>query len=263
VTCGHSQTPTYSDAEVALLYDVLNPWGAADDFYLDLIMTANAVLDVGCGTGSILKRGWKTGHTGRLVGVDPDPSMLAVARRRPEITWHQATAAAMPWDAAFDLAIMTGHAFQSLISDAVVRDSLAAIHCALVPGGLFAFETRNPVAREWEQWHHGTPMEATDPAGRELQMSYEVLDVTGDVVTLTETTSDRGGHPLRVDRGQLRFLELDTLATVLANAGFEIEAQFGGWDRTPLTRTSHEIITLAPRPLGAGLCTSVLPERSR
>ncbi len=242
---------------------MLNPWGAADDLYLGPIMTSNAVLDVGCGIGSILKRAREAGHRGRLVGVDPDPSMLTMAHRQPEISWHQATAAAMPWDAAFDLAIMTGHAFQSLISDADVRDSLAAIQRALVPGGTFAFETRNPTVREWEKWHHGKPMGVTDPAGRELQISYKVLDVTGDVVTLTEITSDRGGQPLRVDRGQLRFLELDTLATVLANAGLEIEAQFASWDRSPLIRTAHEIITLARRPLGAGLCTTVLPGRSR
>lgn len=244
----HTQSPAYSDIGVAQLYDVLNPWGASDDFYLDLVMTAGAVLDVGCGTGSILKRARDAGHRGRLVGVDPDPSMLDVARKRPDIAWHQATAAAMPWEAAFDLAIMTGHAFQSLISDADVRDSLAAIHRALVPGGTFTFETRNPAVREWEQWHHGTPMAVIDPAGRELRISYEVLDVTGDVVTLTETTSERDGQPLRVDRGQLWFLAPNALATVLADAGLEIDAQFGGWDRTSLTATAHEIITLARRP---------------
>ena len=254
----HLLSSAYSDAEVAQLYDVLNPWGAADDFYLNMVMTVDAVLDVGCGTGSLLKRAREAGHRGRLVGVDPDPSMLAVARRQPGITWHQATAAAMPWDAAFDLAIMTGHAFQSLISDAGVRDSLAAIHRALVPGGTFAFETRNPTVREWEQWHHGTPMEVTDSAGRELRISYELLDVTGDVVTLTETTSDRIGEPLRVDRGHLRFLESDVLVTFLARAGFEIEAQLGGWDRTPLTKASPEIITLARRPHSAASSTSVL-----
>jgi ubiquinone/menaquinone biosynthesis C-methylase UbiE len=241
----HRQSPACTDAEVAELYDVLNPWGASDDFYLDLVMRTGAVLDVGCGTGSILKRARDAGHPGRLVGVDPAPAMLAVARRRPDIAWHQATAAEMPWDAAFDLAIMTGHAFQSLISDADVRDALAAIRRGLVPGGIFAFETRNPAMREWEAWHHGTPMEVTDPAGRELRISYEVLDVTGDVVTLTETTSDRDGEPLRVDRGRLRFLDPDTLATCLDDAGFAVEARFGGWERQPFSGASHELIVIA------------------
>lgn len=244
----HRSPSLYADVEVAQLYDVLNPWGTTYDFYLGMVMTAGTVLDVGCGTGSILKRAREAGHTGRLVGVDPDPAMLAVARRQPEITWYQSTAAAMPWDAAFDLAIMSGNAFQCLISDADVRDSLAAIHRALGPGGTFAVETRNPALREWERWDKGAPLEVTDSSGRELQVSYEVLDVTGDVVTLTETTSDRDSQPLRVDRGQLRFLGNDILTTFLTNAGFEIDAQYGNWDRTPLTSTSHEIITVAQRP---------------
>jgi hypothetical protein len=36
---------------------------------------------------------------------------------------------------------------------------------------------------------------------------------------------------------------------LLADAGFAIEAQFGDWDRSPVTDTSPEIITIA-RPTG-------------
>lgn len=239
------QSPAYTDAEVAELYDVLNPWDAGDDFYLDLVMRAGAVLDVGCGTGAILKRARAEGHTGRLVGVDPDPAMLAVARRGPDIAWHESTAAAMPWDAAFDLALMTGNAFQCLVGDDDLAASLAAIRRALRDGGTFAFDTRNPAAREWEDWHHGTPMEVIDPAGRELRISYEVLDVTGDVVTLTETTGDRDGRPLRVDEGRLRFLDPDTLAAALTAAGFAVEARYGGWDGRPFAAASRQVVVIA------------------
>jgi len=84
--------PAYSDRDVALLYDVLNPWGAGEAFYLDLVMGADSVLDVGCGTGAILKRARAEGHRGRLVGLDPDLSMLEVARERGDITWHEGKA---------------------------------------------------------------------------------------------------------------------------------------------------------------------------
>jgi len=93
----------YSDREVALLYDVLNPWGASESFYLDLVMSAGRVLDVGCGTGSILKRARSDGHAGRLTGIDPDVAMLEVARERGDIDWHEGRASGIPWDGEFDL----------------------------------------------------------------------------------------------------------------------------------------------------------------
>lgn len=235
----------YSDEEAAVLYDVLNAWGPSDDFYLALVMDAKSVLDVGCGTGALLHRARQAGQAGRLCGVDPDRAMLGVARRRADIEWVKATAAAMAWDSEFDLAIMTGHAFQALIGDDELRASLTAIRQALADGGRFAFETRNPLARAWESWNPQNAMDVVDPLGRLVRISYEVESVVGDVVTLTETTSDPNGAPLRVDRASLRFLDVDTLAGFLADAGFEIEAQYGGWLREPLDPGSPEIITIA------------------
>lgn len=235
----------YSDQEVAALYGALNPWGPGDDFYLDLVMAARAVLDVGCGPGALLRRARQAGHIGRLCGVDPDSAMLEVARSRTDIEWLAGTAASMGWSNEFDLATMTGHAFQILVRDDELRASLAAIRNALADGGRFAFDTRNPLVREWESWNPQNPIDVVDPAGRSLRVSYEVEAVVGDVVTVTETTSDRDGTPLRVDRANLRFLDVETLAAFLSGAGFRFEGQYGDWSRAPLTRTSPEIITIA------------------
>lgn len=236
---------TYSDNEVAALYGVLNPWGPSDDFYLDLVMDAEAVLDVGCGTGMLLHRARQAGHRGRLCGVDPDRAMLDVARGRTDIEWQVGTAASMAWSDEFDLAVMTGHAFQCLVGDDELRASLAAIRNALVAGGRFAFETRNPLARAWESWNPQHPIDVVDSAGRPVRVSYAVEAVAGDVVTVAELTSDRAGAPLRRDWADLRFLDRDALAAHLTEAGFRIETQYGDWSGGSLTRTSPEIITIA------------------
>jgi hypothetical protein len=88
-------------------------------------------------------------------------------------------------------------------------------------------------------------MDVVDPTGRPVRISHEVESVVGDVVTLTETTSDQDGTPLRVDRASLRFLDMDTLASLLADTGFQIEARYGGWLREPLEAASPEIVTIA------------------
>lgn len=235
----------YSDEDAAALYDVLNAWGPSDDFYLALVMGAESVLDVGCGTGAMLHQAREAGHAGRLCGVDPDRAMLGVARRRTDVEWVSGTAASMAWDGEFDLAIMIGHAFQTLVEDDELRASLDAIRRALAGGGRFAFETRNPHARAWESWSPDSAIEVVDPSGRPVRSSYEVESVVGDVVTLTETTSDPDGTPLRMDRASLRFLDVGALADFLVDAGFEIEAQYGGWLGEPLGPASPEIVTLA------------------
>lgn len=237
----------YSDAEAARLYNVLNPWGPSDDFYLALAMASPSVLDVGCGTGTMLHRARSAGHTGRLVGVDPDRAALDVARRRNDIEWMEGTAASMAWGREFDLAVMMGHAFQCVVTDDELRASLAAIRRALVDGGRFVFETRNPAVRAWEEWHPGHPLDVVDPAGRAVRVTYQVQSVASDVVTFTETTSDRDGAVLRVDRASLRFLDAAALTHVLTAAGFVIDAQHGGWFGEPFAQRSAEIVTFARR----------------
>ena len=64
------------------------------------------VLDVACGTGVLTERaGEAVLPGGKVVGVDLNPGMLAVARRkRGPIEWREAPAESLPYDAdAFDV----------------------------------------------------------------------------------------------------------------------------------------------------------------
>jgi SAM-dependent methyltransferase len=229
-------------------YDAHNPWAADNEFYLELVMSAPSVLDVGCGTGMLLHRARQAGHQGRLCGVDPDPAMLDQARVRPDVDWVLARAASMTWDREFDLAVMTGHAFQQLIADEDLRMSLAAVRAALRDGGRFAFETRNPAPRPWQRWQRADPIEITDDNGATvLVRRHARIVVADDLVHINSvlTTPATGGE--QIVRSSLRFLHPQALAGFLADAGLVIEEQYGSWDRAPLTGTSPEIITIARR----------------
>jgi len=63
------------------------------------------VIDVVCGTGVLTREiESRAGPTGRVVGLDPSPGMLAVARgAAPGVDWRECAAENLPFrDAAFD-----------------------------------------------------------------------------------------------------------------------------------------------------------------
>ena len=64
------------------------------------VRPGQAVLDVACGTGVVAGEvAGRLGGRGRVVGLDRNPAMLAVARRlRPEIAWRQGDAAGLPFE---------------------------------------------------------------------------------------------------------------------------------------------------------------------
>jgi SAM-dependent methyltransferase len=240
----------FTDDRIAALYDEFYPPAQQDDlaFYLPLVMAAGAVLDVGCGTGALLRRAREDGHRGRLCGLDPASGMLNQARVRSDIEWVLGDLSSIRWECAFNLVVMTGHAFQELITDEEIRAGLAAIAAALTVGGRFAFETRNPLVRAWERWETDYTAEVTDANGALVRCEYRVeTPVVGDVVRSSSTFSSTAWDRPVVSRGALRFLAADVLRAFLADAGLSIEAQFSDWTRQPFTDASPEIITIARR----------------
>ncbi len=96
------------------------------------------VLDVACGTGIVARRAARlVGDGGRVVGVDPSPAMLAVARSAAvsedvSVEWQEGTAEALPFpDASFDLAFCQ----MGLQFFPDKQAGLTELHRVLVPGG--------------------------------------------------------------------------------------------------------------------------------
>ena len=160
----------YTSHVLAALYDRTYPPASRGDyaFHLKRALAVESVLDVGCGTGSFLSMVRDAGHPGRLVGIDPAEGMLDLARRRTDIEWFLGTALEVNLEGGFDLAVMTGHAFQVWLTDDEIRNSLSAIRDALTGDGRFAFETRNPAARAWEGWTTWPPVTSTEMGFRSL-----------------------------------------------------------------------------------------------
>jgi len=92
------------------------------------------VLDVGCGTGAFLDRLSQSHPPAQLVGVDPVPAMLAIARRRlgATVELHEGWAESLPFAAGQFNVVVSCNAFH------YIRDPLAAVRemvRVLRPGG--------------------------------------------------------------------------------------------------------------------------------
>jgi len=235
----------FSEPKLAALYDAVCRGRPDFRFYLPLVMAAGAVLDVGCGTGELLRWARERGHPGRLCGLDPADAMLDVARRRSDIEWVLADARSMRFAAEFDLVVMTGHAFQVFVEDDDVGAVLAAARAALTPGGRVAFETRNPLARAWEGWTPDNAVEVHDSSGHLVRLTHEVVALEGERVSFTSTFTSPGWELSEVSQTTLRFTDADSVSRLLCDAGLVIEEQFGDWDRSSLGAASPEIITIA------------------
>ncbi|MBI3968331.1 MAG: methyltransferase domain-containing protein [Chloroflexi bacterium] len=118
---------------------IFGPWAA---ILVDSagVRTGERVLDVACGTGAVARLAAPlTGPAGRVVGIDVNEAMLAVARSRPApdgpaIEWRQGSAVSLPFDDTFDVVLC--HQGLQYVPDrpATIRE-LARV---LVPGGRLA-----------------------------------------------------------------------------------------------------------------------------
>jgi SAM-dependent methyltransferase len=241
----------FDDPRLVAIYDAVNAYveGEQPDFYAQVAaeIAATAVLDFGCGTGLVTSDLAERGYC--MTGIDPSAEMLAVARRRPEagpITWVHGDARTIGAPNA-DLAFMSGHVAQFFVTDDEWRDALAALHRGLRPGGTLAFETRNPEDREWERWSARRPTSVDDPHAGRIETWSECREVHDGVVSYTNHYRFAGTGETLTSSAALRFRALPELDGSLAEAGFDIDAVYGNWDRTAVTPTSPELIVIAHR----------------
>jgi SAM-dependent methyltransferase len=239
----------YVDPRLVELYDSANPCGPDTDFYLQLAteLRAQTIIDFGCGTG-LLTRQLARGDR-RVIGIDPAPAMLAVARRNDgarRLQWVAGDRRVLGTPNA-DLVVMTGNVAQVFLDDAEWAATLDAICMALHPGGYLAFESRNPEARAWEQWNREATHAITSTPFGPIEEWLEVVDDSGGRVRFKGYNVFQDTGEVLVVDSELRFRSVGELTDSLKKAGFTVENVYGDWDRGPFMSTSRLMVTVARR----------------
>lgn len=127
--------------------------------YVDaLLPTGSTVLDAGCGTGRVAVELAHRGH--RVIGVDSDPSMLAVAQRATTVTWGLEDLAALDLRERFDLVVAAGNVMVFL-SPGTEPEVVRGLTRHLVPGGLLVsgWRTDRLSAARYDVWVEAAGLE--------------------------------------------------------------------------------------------------------
>jgi SAM-dependent methyltransferase len=241
----------FSDPRLVAIYDIVNAYTGDSQprFYSQLAaeIGAKSIVDLGCGTGLITCELAKQGY--KLIGIDPAPAMIEMARRREcagRVRWIVGDAGHIGESDAH-LAIMTGHVAQFFLTDESWRAALVALHHALRPGGRLSFESRNPSVREWESWTRNAKKSVNDPTVGWIETWSELQGVQDGIVSYAIHYLFVNTGEVLVAPSKLRFRTKDELTTSLASAGFAVEHIYGDWDRRPAGARSSELIVVATR----------------
>jgi SAM-dependent methyltransferase len=124
---------------------VMEPW--TDDLILAAgCRDGDRVLDVACGTGLVAGRiGLVSRKFCAITGIDVNEGMLSVARRNPQIEWHQGSATELPFaDGSFDV-VLCQQGLQYFPDRAAAMQGMARV---LAPGGRIALNVWGALNRQ-------------------------------------------------------------------------------------------------------------------
>lgn len=103
------------------------------------VSSGDHMLDVGCGTGVVAREAIsRVGQEGRVVGIDPNEGMLAVARRTLGVEWRKGIAEDLPFESnSFDVVVCQF----ALMFFEDREQAISEIQRVLRPGGRVAVAT--------------------------------------------------------------------------------------------------------------------------
>lgn len=182
------------------------------------VQPGQRVLDVACGTGALARQvASRTGASGRVVGIDPNSGMVAVAGElAPSVEWREGLAESLPFpDQSFDAVVSQF----GLMFFADRRQALREMLRVLAPAGHLAVAV-------WDSLDN-IPAYAAEVAlldrvaGRRAADALRAPFVLGEQEELTALFEDAGVASVEVttDRCRARFPSLRVM----------VEADLRGW----------------------------------
>ncbi|MBB6020130.1 ubiquinone/menaquinone biosynthesis C-methylase UbiE [Paenibacillus sp. JGP012] len=222
------------------------------EFFLQLAKKyPGHVLELACGTG--LATLYLAERGVRITGVDIVEPMLAYARvKAKELSvefpaeFLEADARTFETDQRYSMIYLTGNAFQAFLSDDDQQALLQTVYNLLEPGGIFAFEMRNPDGNDLSDEEEESWGTFVDVDGVTVKVSgtqtYDAENQIMHWVTIRDW-----GHRRTTSRIACRFTDVQSLQQLLDKQGFIVEHQYANWDHTAFQPSSPMVISVCKK----------------
>jgi ubiquinone/menaquinone biosynthesis C-methylase UbiE len=176
------------------------------------ITSGQRVLDVACGTGALtVAVADRVSPGGAVLGLDANPEMLAVARRKhADIEWHDGRAESLPFaDASFDAVVSQ---FGLMFFDDRVA-ALREMQRVLRPGGRLAVAVCDALDQSPGYASLAALLERL--FGKGVADAFRAPFVLGDAVALRVLCADAGiaGASVVQRQGTVHFASIDALVS--------------------------------------------------
>lgn len=232
---------------IPLVYDQVNAWGKDDEFFLALLKKSDvkAIADLGCGTGRLTTHFAAANY--EVTAIDPNAEAIGVAKGKASsgaVKWIVGDSADLPAN-AFDAVIMTANVAQVFLTEESWEAVVADAYRALKPGGHFIFDTRNPLAKVWEEWEKDTtPDLAENPeTGEPLEIWTTYDGMADNVFTFYETVKNANTGDIVVrEKMELKFRTREAIRDSLEQANFSQVHVYGDWEFEEAEQEAHSFI---------------------
>ena len=237
------------------LQDVAFYRDAARDF-------GDPILELGCGTGRITMALAEAGK--RITGLDLSERMLeqAVKKRaglnreaRERVQLVQGDMTGFDLGETFRLVIIPFRPFQHLLEVGQQMDCLDCVRKHLAPGGRLILDVFQTDAERMHDPVHMREMLVTEyksADGRQVRVSERVAafhraEQRNDVEMIFTIVHPDGRKERLVFAWPLRYFFRYEVENLLARCGFQVAAEYGDFDRTPIRDDSPEMIFVAEK----------------
>ena len=237
-------------ADISVAYDDLFPVSPAQRSLLENLREegkVRSVVDCGCGTGSQLLPFAVAGLA--CLGFDPDPSLVAIARRKlaayPNARIEEGAFADLPRLAASpsDLLLCLGNSLVHVPVDDASRFVSDAAR-ALSPGGTMLLQILN-YERLFREGVTELPLMRSEDGSAELRRRYDWEDRRKVAFRTTLRLSTAEGPMIYRNEVPLYPLFPEELWEMVAGAGFGDIRFFGDFARTDFSGDSEAVVCLA------------------